>query len=203
MKNIIEESLIHTLSYNEFRNLVTKKVAQNSSTGNEQSEILSNYTMLNDRRMIRLDTKINLTNESINFLKDFDENIIFLVLMESWCGDGAQTLPVINKIAEHSNNIELKIALRDSNDELMQLFLTKGAKSIPKLIILERETLNVLSDWGPRPSIATKKVNDYKKEHGALDAEFKKDLQVWYNKDKGINTQFDIINLLKIAVYAS
>jgi thiol-disulfide isomerase/thioredoxin len=203
MKNIIKESLIHTLSYNEFRNLVTKKVAQNSSTGNEQSEDLSNYTKLNDRRMARLDKKINLTNESINFLKDFDENLIFLVLMESWCGDGAQTLPIINKIAESSTNIELKIALRDSNDELMQLFLTNGGKSIPKLIILEKETLNVLSDWGPRPSVATKIVNDYKKDHGALDAEFKKNLQVWYNKDKGVNTQFDIINLLKTAVYAS
>jgi thiol-disulfide isomerase/thioredoxin len=197
MKNIIKESLIHTLSYNEFRNLVTKKVAQNSSTGNEQSEDLSNYTKLNDRRMGRLDKKIDLTNESINFLKDFDENLIFLVLMESWCGDGAQTLPIINKIAESSTNIELKIALRDSNDELMQLFLTNGGKSIPKLIILEKETLNVLSDWGPRPSVATKIVNDYKKDHGALDAEFKKNLQVWYNKDKGLTTQRDLIELLE------
>lgn len=203
MKNIIKKSLIHSLSYNEFRSLVSKKAAQNSSTGNEQSDVLSNYTVLNDRRMSRLDKKIHLTTQTIDFLKSIDEKFIFLVLMESWCGDGAQTLPVINKMTTSNNNFELKIVLRDENDELMQLFLTNGGKSIPKLLILEKESLKVLSDWGPRPNIATKMVEDYKKKYGNLDAEFKKDLQLWYNKDKGIDTQNDIVNLLKIKIYAN
>jgi hypothetical protein len=40
-------------------------------------------------------------------------------------------------------------------------------------------------------------VLDYKEKNGAIDAEFKKDLQIWYNKDKGNSTQQDILNLLK------
>ncbi|MEL6989636.1 MAG: thioredoxin family protein, partial [Bacteroidota bacterium] len=39
-------------------------------------------------------------------------------------------------------------------------------------------------------------VEDYKKEHGSLTPEFKQELQVWYNKDKGQNTAQDLIELL-------
>ena len=78
----------------------------------------------------------------------------------------------------------------------MDLFLTNGGRSIPKLIILDQEN-NVLNTWGPRPRIATKMVADYKAEHGALDAQFKQDLQVWYNKDKGLSTQEDFLKIIQ------
>jgi hypothetical protein len=86
--------------------------------------------------------------------------------------------------------------LRDDNDSLLNLFLTNGSKSIPKLIMLDAETLEVLDDYGPRPSTATKLVEDYKKKHGALTPEFKEDLQRWYNKDKGQTTIEDLTALL-------
>ena len=77
----------------------------------------------------------------------------------------------------------------------MNSFLTNGSKSIPKVIIVNSKN-EVIDTWGPRPSIATKMVHNYKELHGSIDAEFKKDLQLWYNKDKGVNIQTDIINLL-------
>jgi hypothetical protein len=40
-------------------------------------------------------------------------------------------------------------------------------------------------------------VNSYKKEHGSLSPEFKQDLQVWYNKDKGVSVAEDLTKLLK------
>jgi hypothetical protein len=55
----------------------------------------------------------------------------------------------------------------------------------------------VISSWGPRPSLATKMVNDYKIKNGGLDANFKRDLQVWYNKDKGENIQEDLVSFLE------
>ena len=80
--------------------------------------------------------------------------------------------------------------LSDDNEELMELFLTNGGKSIPKLIALDKD-LNVIDTWGPRPTTATQMVQDYKEKHGSLDPEFKQDLQVWYNKDKGLDVQND------------
>jgi hypothetical protein len=36
----------------------------------------------------------------------------------------------------------------------------------------------------------------YKEKNGALDPQFKQDLQVWYNKDKGKSVQEDFVNLV-------
>lgn len=195
MKNIIEKSLQKGISYEAYRTLVSDLLASGKSTGEEQSEFLLNYSMLNDRRMKRLDKTIKLSEETITTAKNSSKPVTWLLLTEGWCGDAAQTLPIINKIANESDQIDLKIILRDENEELMNQFLTNGGKSIPKLIALDQNN-EVLSSWGPRPTVATKMVQDYKEKHGQLDADFKQDLQVWYNKDKGANTQEDMLTLL-------
>ncbi len=196
MKEIIENSLGKAISYSEYRNLVKELLAEGKSTGLTQSDDLLNYSLLNDKRMKRLDKTIKISEETIAKLKDIKEPQTWLVLTEGWCGDAAQNLPVINKIAEENSNIKLKLVLRDENIELMDKFLTNGGRSIPKLIALDEKN-EVINTWGPRPTVATKMVVDYKSEYGSLDAEFKKDLQVWYNKNKGENVQENIVSLLK------
>ncbi len=195
MKEIIKNSLQKAISYPEYITLVKDLLDQGKSTGPNQSEDLLNYSLLNDKRMKRLDKTIKLTEETIAKVKDVKEPQTWLVLTEGWCGDAAQNLPVIHKIAEENPNIDLKLVLRDENVELMDEFLTNGGRSIPKLIALDKEN-EVISTWGPRPTTATKMVADYKNEHGSLDAEFKKNLQVWYNKDKGNDVQKDIISFI-------
>ncbi|PKP42293.1 MAG: thioredoxin family protein [Bacteroidetes bacterium HGW-Bacteroidetes-13] len=193
----IEKSLERSMSYNEYRALIQQLLEENKSTGNTQSESLLNYSQLNDRRMHRWDKTLRVPEEIEQEVSKFDKEITWLVISESWCGDAAHVLPVINKIAELNSNIRLRIVIRDENMDLMDQFLTNGSQSIPKLIVLEKSTLEVLSTWGPRPSEATKMVEDYKKEHGSLDAAFKEDLQMWYNKDKGINIMKDLVSLLQ------
>ena len=193
---IIEESLNRSISYEEYRILVSDLTAQGRSTGETQTEYLSNYTMLNDRRMKRLDKTIKLDDDTVEKAKNFEGNVTWLVLTESWCGDAAQTMPVMQKIANLNQGINFKVVLRDENDELMDRFLTNGSKSIPKLIVVDNNTHEVLNTWGPRPSEAAKMVNEFKEEHGVLTSEFKQDLQVWYNKDKGQNTAQDLIDLM-------
>ena len=148
--------------------------------------------------MKRLDKTIKLTDETSIEIKNLQEPQTWLVITEGWCGDAAQNLPVINKIAALNKNIHLKLVLRDNHLELMELFLTNGGRAIPKLIALDTNN-NVLNTWGPRPTIATKIVADYKVENGSLDAEFKQNLQVWYNKNKGQNVQEDFVKLLQKA----
>nr|WP_299032279.1 thioredoxin family protein [uncultured Tenacibaculum sp.] len=196
MKKIIQNSLEKALSYNEYRDLVSDLLSQGKSTGPNQSDDLLNYSKLNDKRMKRLDKTVKLTEETLAKIKDVKEPQTWLVLTEGWCGDAAQNLPVINKIAEENPNINLKLVLRDENLELMDEFLTNGGRSIPKLIALNKEN-EVINTWGPRPTVATQMVADYKAKKGSLDAEFKEDLQVWYNKNKGENTQEDIISMLQ------
>ena len=195
MKKIIEKSLKTAISYSGYRSLVHNLLTEGKSTGPEQSEDLTNYSMLNDRRMKRLDKTIKISEETIQEFQKVKQPQTWLVLTEGWCGDAAQSLPILNKIASDTANIDLKIVLRDENLDLMDLFLTNGGRSIPKLIALDKDN-NVLDFWGPRPTIATKMVADYKEKNGALDPQFKQDLQVWYNKDKGKSVQEDFVNLV-------
>ena len=195
MKKSVEEGLHKAISYTSYRKLISDLIASGKSSGPIQSEDLLNYSKLNDRRMTRLDKTIQLSQETLLGLKKIDKPITWLVLTEGWCGDAAQTLPIINKIAKESDLITLKIIFRDEHEELMSHFLTNGGKSIPKLLVLNSEN-KVLNTWGPRPNIATKMVQDYKNNHGKLDAAFKQELQVWYNKDKGVNIQENMLGLL-------
>lgn len=196
MKAIIKKSLENTISYQEYKDLVKKLLAEGKSTGQNQSEALTNYSMLNDRRMKRLDKTIKITAKTTQEIKKIQEPQTWLVLTEGWCGDAAQNLPVLHKMAELNDNINLKLVLRDDNLELMDLFLTNGGRSIPKLIALDSNN-TVIKTWGPRPAVATKMVADYKAKHGVLDALFKQDLQVWYNKDKGISIQEDFVKIIQ------
>lgn len=194
--SLIKNSLSKTISYSAYRNFVKKLISEGKSTGIEQSDERLNFSMLNDTRMDRLDKTLKISEKTQNSLNHLNKRFTFLVIAEGWCGDAAQILPIINKIAEASDKIDFKIVLRDENEDLMNQFLTNGSKSIPKVIIIDQEN-NVVDSWGPRPSVASKMVVDYKAKNGSLDEDFKKELQIWYNKDKGNNTQNELLNLLK------
>ena len=197
MKKTIEKSIETSQSYKSYTDLVSKLVSEESTTGNEKTEPFINYTMLNNRRMKRWNKTIKISEEVKEKLAKNENKMTWLALTESWCGDAAHVMPVFNKLAELNDSIDFKVVLRDENEDLMSLFLTDGNKSIPKLIMIDNASGEVINSYGPRPSEATKMVNDYKKEHGKLSLEFKKDLQSWYNNDKGQNTIDDLLKLLE------
>jgi hypothetical protein len=197
-QELIENSLQKAMSYSAYRTLVKQLAEKGKTTGPVQSEALVNYTQLNDRRMKRWDKTLKFSEESVAKIKAVDTKISWLVLTESWCGDASPSLPVLHKITALNPNISLKIVLRDENVDLMNQFLTNGGMSIPKLIAVDSSSEDVLYDWGPRSTAATKLVEDYKAEHGTLTAEFKQELQVWYNKDKGQSVLEDILASLPL-----
>lgn len=196
MLSIIKLALQNSFSYSEYRNLVAKLVAEGKSTGNEQREDLLHYSQLNEVRMNRLEKTLKIDADVEKNLKNLKSKQTWLVIAEGWCGDAAQILPIIKLMASVTENIDLKIVLRDENDNLISEFLTNGAKSIPKLLILD-ENLNLINHWGPRPEGAKNLIIDYKKEHGIVDEAAKIALQKWYLDDKGIATQKEIISILQ------
>ncbi|WP_082422506.1 thioredoxin family protein [Aquimarina longa] len=196
VSQLIEQGIANSYTYDEYRNLVSELLIEGKSTGDEQSESLTEYSNLNDRRMKRLDKTLKIEESIKESFVNANTKVVWIVLAEGWCGDAAQSLPMINKLAELNTGIDLRIALRSDHSELMDNFLTNGGKAIPKLIVYNIENKEVIHSWGPRPSIATQMVNEYKSKHGGLDAEFKQDLQVWYNKDKGKNIAADLLSLL-------
>lgn len=191
IKDIINNAFDNAMSYSSYRKLVSRLIIEGKSTGNTQNPDMLNYSKLSERRMKRWDKTFKMSENDKTFFENWSKPMTFLVVTEGWCGDAAHALPILNKISETAPKIDFQVVLRDDNDILIQEFLTNGAKSIPKLIALD-ENKEVLFTWGARPTETTEMVEAYKAKHGQLTAEFKEDLQKWYNKDKGQSVVKDI-----------
>ena len=196
MKSIIQSALLNSHSYTEYRTLVSKLISEGKSTGNEQNADLLHYSELNEVRMKRLEKTLKIDLEVEKTIQNLKSKQTWLVISEGWCGDAAQILPIIKLMSEVSENIDLKIVLRDENEALMNQFLTNGAKSIPKLLLLD-DTFHLINHWGPRPEGAKNLIIEYKAKHGIVDEAAKTALQKWYLDDKGISTMKEIVAILQ------
>ena len=190
MKNHIEKSM----AYAEYIALIDELLAEGKTTGENQSEAMFNYGKLNRQRMKRLGNTVELNKSLTEKARQVERKMIWLILTEGWCGDAAQNIPIIEKIAHENSNIETRYVLRDENLELMDKYLTNNARSIPKLIALDAETLAEIGTWGPRPQSAM----DYFLE--MRDGEMEKtqmmeNLQRWYlqDKEKSVQAEFEVL----------
>ena len=102
LQNIIKDSLKKAISYQDYRALVKDLVVKETTTGNEKTEDLANYTMLNDRRMKRWDKTVKVDEAVKEKIAKTNINQTWLVLTESWCGDAAHIMTVINKDQRHN-----------------------------------------------------------------------------------------------------
>lgn len=197
MRTEVAKAIFNSHSYPEYRKMVTDLLIDGKSSGKQQSEELTSYSSMNVTRMNRLDKTIKISIENISILQNLNSEYIWLIISEGWCGDAAQLLPIFNKMASHSNKkIEVKIVFRDENEELMNLFLTNKTKSIPKLIIIDKQTGNICNDFGPRPKGAASLINNFKRENGVIKDEARAELQLWYLHDKGQSTQNEVIEIM-------
>ncbi len=188
-----EEFLSNSLSYQAYRNIINALLSEGRTTGNNQEGAMIENTRLNVARMNRID-KTTVINDEIKGLVKNKQH--WVLIAEGWCGDAANSVPVIAMMSKLSDNVELHIIIRDENPDVMNEYLTNGAKSIPILIVLD-EKYNELFVWGPRPSALQKEVIEFKKRKSFDIEELKRNVQMWYLNDKTSSTQKEIIELLK------
>jgi thioredoxin family protein len=117
-----------------------------------------------------------------------------LVIAEDWCGDGTNTIPYLAKLADLSRSQELRILRRDEHPEVMDQYLTDGARAIPIVIVLDRE-FEELGHWGPRPEALQAWVRVASKT--ADKARLYPRVRRWYATDKGGSTLREVLALLK------
>lgn len=117
-------------------------------------------------------------------VKNISSPQIWMIISEVSCGDSAQNIPYIARIAEINPLINLRIILRDLNLDIMDLYLTNGnSRSIPKLVAFD-EKGNELFQWGARPREAQELVNQLRSE-GMPKEKFLEQLHLWYGRDRG------------------
>jgi len=192
VKKYVDESL----SYKEYIALIDELLAKGETTGPNQSDALLHYGKLNRRRMQRLGKTVELTASVKTAAREVKRKMIWLIITEGWCGDAAQNIPVIEKIASESVNIETRYVLRDENPELIDKFLSEGARSIPKLVSLDADTLEVIGSWGARPAAAQALFHELKRQ-GVAKPLIMENLQRWYNDDRSGSIQNEFAQLIE------
>lgn len=188
------QSVSRSYSYNEYKHIVLGHASDGTTSGDQLEERIA-ATLINAQRIRRIDNQCEITEELKTLVNQITNKISWLVLAESWCGDGAQCIPVIAKIAEQNPNIELRFIFRDENLEVMDSFLTNGSRSIPKLICIDKQTENIKGAWGPRPKAIQAMVTQFKKDFpGASHDELVKNIHLWYAKDKTVSIQEEFVD---------
>ena len=172
-----------------FEDIISKECTQ----APYDNEGYVNYVKLNFSRTKRWVKKGILNPEIIEVIEGIDKPQNWMLITEPWCGDAANSVPFIEKMAQLNTNISLEIQLRDSGSEI-DSYLTNGGRSIPKLIVRNEEGDDLFS-WGPRPKEAQAIVNKQKGSDAPMDEKYA-ELLLWYKDDNGESIQKELLDLL-------
>ena len=185
------------MPFAKYIEMIDGLLAKGKTTGPKQSDAMFNYGKLNRQRMSRLEKTVELEPAVRDAIAELNVNWVWLVITEGWCGDAAQNIPVIEKLAAANPGIETRYILRDENPELMDRFLSKnGARSIPKLIVIDADNFEVLGSWGSRPAVA-QEYFDAMKAGGEEMPKILENMQRWYNDDRSRSLQGEFVALAK------
>jgi len=117
----------------------------------------------------------------------------FVVLAEDWCGDASSTVPVIARFAA-AVGIELRILRRDEHLEVMDAYLTNGARAIPIVIVLT-DGMEEVGHWGSRPAELQAFVTA-ERTRGRQSTAYFPEVRRWYAQDRGESTLREILAVM-------
>lgn len=193
---IKKEVVQGSFTWEDYLSLCEKLVAENKSTGPVQTIEHAHFTSLNLSRMKRIFKTFKVNNETALQFSETPRQL-WLILTESWCGDAAQIVPVIARLAALSATIQFRIIMRDEHLDIMDSFLTNGGRAIPKLIGINPDTFEANWHWGPRPQGAIDLVTRCKNE-GLEKEQILLALQEWYNQDKGVGVSEELLEFVAL-----
>lgn len=195
---ITHEVVNKGLSYAGFRSLTEKLVEQRKTTGANQSEAYLEYTRLNHQRMNRWDKTLKISSEMAELVQSITEPQVWIVITEAWCGDGAQSIPYMAKLASLNSVIDFRIIMRNEYPDVMDAYLTHGARSIPKLVAMTVDLSCELFTWGPKPNFLIEKYKAYKHDSkGVAYQEYSAEVHLWYAKNKNQDLEQELFPLIQ------
>lgn len=185
-------------SYEAYIQLMKQLVEKRQTTGPDQSEFLANFTALNLVRMERIYKTTKLNERLLSKVSQLKQQYVFIAITEAWCGDAAQILPIIAKLAESNPaHIDLFLVLRDENSAYMDRYLTNGSRGIPKLIVYNDAENKEVLNWGPRPKELQAYIESLKAQ-GLSKEDWIEKVMLWYTKDKTKTTQAELERIIDL-----
>ncbi|NIG54918.1 thioredoxin family protein [Chitinophaga sp. Cy-1792] len=155
-----------------------------------------NYTKLNWSRQSRWLKTGKLNDDLATAIKNIAAPQQWIIITEPWCGDASHSVPFIQMLAALNPLITTDYQLRDSPPHLIQQYLTNGtSKSIPKLIMRDAAGKDI-AVWGPRPAECQVLYDELHASKADFET-LKIALQQWYNEDKGVSLQRELLLLIQ------
>lgn len=190
------ETISSGMNYPEYVNHITRKLEEyKKDPDSDKVKAKFDLLRLNAARSRRIENTYIPSEELKELISNITEKQTWMIISEPWCGDSAQNIPFISAMAALNPLIELKFLFRDQNLEIMDLYLTNGARSIPILVAFDKEW-NELFRWGSRPSAAKEVVLKAKSEGADKDAVQEK-LHTWYANNKGNDITSEFVDILR------
>ncbi len=126
----------------------------------------------NQERHYANERELKLSDNDLAAFKSLKKPVNVLAIGEDWCGDVIANLPIVGKIAAESGTLNLRVFLRDQNEDLMNQFLKEGKyKSIPVVAFFD-DDFNELGRWIERPNSVTELREKKRQELYAKNPEF-------------------------------
>lgn len=147
------ERLPEGLTYDEYRARWREEAGQPLDGLDRKARKYVHYKRYNLERSRRVEEGYRVGERLRRAVEAVREPQHWMVLTESWCGDSAYNLPPIAAAAALSDRIDLRILPRDAHLDVMDRYLTGGARSIPKLVAFSADGEERFT-WGPRPEAA-------------------------------------------------
>jgi len=123
----------------------------------------------NQDRFIATEEGVNFQEEELAYFANLKEPVNLLAIGEDWCGDVIANLPVVGKLAEKVDKVNLRVFLRDENLDIMDQYLKEGEfRSIPVFVFFD-QAFNELGHWIERPVKMTEMATAMRKELFATD----------------------------------
>lgn len=179
--------------YRRFMQVESDKALE--SAGGAQDDH-TQYLSLNLTRTKRIEKTYSPSSRIQTAVRAVRETQFWMVLTEPWCGDSAQNLPYILKIAGCNPLIDVRILLRDQNPDIIDAYLTDGTRGIPRLVAFDLQGRELFR-WGPRPKPAAELFRRLK-DDGIAGPDLREQLHNWYAKNRGKAVEEEFVELLAV-----
>ena len=191
--NLSPRLIENSVDYQTYLFQMLEKI--NRAKNNEEIIQKIDHIKLNYQRSIRIRKSYRVNPDLLQVIRQIDKPQQWIVLTEDWCGDSAQNLPYIARMAGLNDKITLRILRRDQNPDLMERYLTSGKRAIPKLIAFDENGAE-LFNWGPRPEPAIRLFEGLK-DQGLEKKDILTQLHQWYARDAGKTLEREFYAILE------
>ncbi|MDA0683003.1 MAG: thioredoxin family protein [Bacteroidetes bacterium] len=152
------------------------------------------YSKYNLERQQRVDQLWSMSDAFRSAVMSAPGPATWLFITDDWCVDSAYSLPLIRDAVALREDLHLSILLKDDHLDILDHFLSSGARSIPKFIgVGENDEIQFV--WGPQPD-AIRLIRKELIDSQAPGSEVSGTTVDWYADEGWLEVERELVHVL-------